>query len=775
MADPIPNVVVSMPSQLFTKPDTFSAVSNGKIFIGLIDTDPTVVGNQIQVYIQNEDDSLTAVPQPLRTNAAGFPVYNGQIVKFVTVKGHSMTVQSSLGVQLFYYPNVLKYDPDQFKQELAGPGINQGDALIAVVQPYTGAAVRTQHQKNSENISVTDFVGADPTGSTLCDDAFHNAENASDVIYVPPGTYRISTPMTLSQTKRYYGLGVLKFDNAEWWRRGGSSGDIAVPERYTLFYNFVNQSDVSVTFDGVIQAITWIDARTVQAPGSAITVSVKINIVNGFLNMGPTPECIRAYNLLGSAGAGNKLNPSLPNPTTAPLGYDNTAFGSRALLDMTSGVNNTAIGSKALMSNQSGVNNTAVGFLALYRSTGNGNTAVGSVSGEWVTTGSYNSFFGIGSGEKVMTGSYNTGIGFEALAEAPATTYTVAVGYRANGNTGNSSQSNSVYVGAFSGDFAIGSNNTMVGYRAGNCLDAGEGAGTAHDNVGVGMFAMRKNLTGNENVVIGVGAATESTVVSSSVVIGYGAAGTTTAIGSFTVAIGWNAMPAVTGTNNVAIGQQAANTITTGAGNTAIGTSALVTNVTGSNNTAIGNVSGRLTQAGAATTSLSNTTTIGNDARVAASNEVQLGNSTTTTYVYGTVGNRSDVRDKADVVETKLGIDFVLGLRPVSGKWNMREDYQETIDNGDGTFTTTFDQEGYDAETKKRVRDHQWFIAQDVEALCEKLGVDFGGLQHKAKCGGDDVYTLGYDEFIPPITKAVQQCWSRLDELEARIKALESK
>ena len=67
------------------------------------------------------------------------------------------------------------------------------------------------------------------------------------------------------------------------------------------------------------------------------------------------------------------------------------------------------------------------------------------------------------------------------------------------------------------------------------------------------------------------------------------------------------------------------------------------------------------------------------------------------------------------------------------------------------------------------------FIAQDVEALCEKLGVDFGGLQHKAKCGGDDVYTLGYDEFIPPITKAVQECWSRLDEMEQRLLALEEK
>lgn len=119
MADITPNVVVSMPNQLFTMPFKFASVFNGKIYIGKIDTDPTVTGNQIQVYISNEDGSLTPAPQPLRTNAAGFPVYNGQIVKFMTVEGHSMKVTDANGVQLFYFPNVLKYDPDQLKQLLA--------------------------------------------------------------------------------------------------------------------------------------------------------------------------------------------------------------------------------------------------------------------------------------------------------------------------------------------------------------------------------------------------------------------------------------------------------------------------------------------------------------------------------------------------------------------------------------------------------------------------------------------------------------------------------
>lgn len=86
------NVVVSMPSQLFTMARSFKAVANGKIYIGKIDTDPVNPENQIQVYVENEDGSHIPVSQPIIINSAGYPVYNGQIAKFVTVQGHSMAV-----------------------------------------------------------------------------------------------------------------------------------------------------------------------------------------------------------------------------------------------------------------------------------------------------------------------------------------------------------------------------------------------------------------------------------------------------------------------------------------------------------------------------------------------------------------------------------------------------------------------------------------------------------------------------------------------------------
>ncbi|ELT8770269.1 TPA: right-handed parallel beta-helix repeat-containing protein [Escherichia coli] len=145
MTDITANVVVSMPSQLFTMARSFKAVANGKIYIGKIDTDPVNPENQIQVYVENEDGSHIPVSQPIIINAAGYPVYNGQIAKFVTVQGHSMAVYDAYGVQQFYFPNVLKYDPDQLRQELAGPN---GYLLI----PSMDQHIKIQQWRNEGDI-----------------------------------------------------------------------------------------------------------------------------------------------------------------------------------------------------------------------------------------------------------------------------------------------------------------------------------------------------------------------------------------------------------------------------------------------------------------------------------------------------------------------------------------------------------------------------------------------------------------------------------------------
>ncbi|CTW03411.1 phage tailspike protein [Escherichia coli] len=158
MTDITANVIVSMPSQLFTMARSFKAVANGKIYIGKIDTDPVNPENQIQVYVENEDGSHVPVAQPIIINAAGYPVYNGQIAKFVTEQGHSMAVYDAYGAQQFKFPNVLKYDPDQFEARLYDDvGSGNFPSKMGYIHNTLHATLRTLQHKLDDILSVKDF------------------------------------------------------------------------------------------------------------------------------------------------------------------------------------------------------------------------------------------------------------------------------------------------------------------------------------------------------------------------------------------------------------------------------------------------------------------------------------------------------------------------------------------------------------------------------------------------------------------------------------------
>lgn len=105
------DILVTSPFQPFTLPTQFKAVFNGYIYCGTVDAvDPSV--SQVQVYLVNESGDKVPVAQPLRTNAGGFLVYNGQPAKFVTDSNHSLLVKDSLQAQIWYEPDMAKIDPN---------------------------------------------------------------------------------------------------------------------------------------------------------------------------------------------------------------------------------------------------------------------------------------------------------------------------------------------------------------------------------------------------------------------------------------------------------------------------------------------------------------------------------------------------------------------------------------------------------------------------------------------------------------------------------------
>lgn len=187
MASIIPNVVVSMPSQLFTMARAFKSCANGSIYVGIIDADPTLVENQIAVYVENEDGTYTQTAQPIKLNAGGYPVYNGKVAKYVTIQGHAMTILDSTGTQQFYYPNVLKYDPDQLAVNLGG---ESGRTLIGRCESI--AHLRTiEPTVDLSKIDVASYTsGTGYGGGEFVYDADSTAPDDGGYIIVTAGNKR---------------------------------------------------------------------------------------------------------------------------------------------------------------------------------------------------------------------------------------------------------------------------------------------------------------------------------------------------------------------------------------------------------------------------------------------------------------------------------------------------------------------------------------------------------------------------------------------------------
>jgi hypothetical protein len=285
-----------------------------------------------------------------------------------------------------------------------------------------------------------------------------------------------------------------------------------------------------------------------------------------------------------------------------------------------------------------------------------------------------------------------------------------------------------------------------------NGIKVGTGGGSYLGNTVIGNNSLIANTSGIENTSIGYSSQNKTTIGDNNISLG-----------------GYSLFSNTIGNSNTAIGLQTLYDNVSGSANTAIGYNALGSTLT-DDNTALGH------SAGDNNINYSRITCIGYNSQVTGSSQNQIGSADTTTYVYGTVQNRSDLRDKADVQDTVLGLDFISKLRPVDYKWDMREDYKSELpiqgELSEEDFKVVMDlwiEENKlvnlkNDGTKKRNRYHHGFIAQEVR----DLGIDFGGFQDHSINGGEDVLSIGYDEFIAPMIKAIQ-------ELKAEIELLKSK
>lgn len=329
------------------------------------------------------------------------------------------------------------------------------------------------------------------------------------------------------------------------------------------------------------------------------------------------------------------------------------------------------------------------------------------------------------------------------------------------------------------GSTAVGAtnmNNIESGIEKANGIQSLNSLTTGSNNIALGDYSLQTCTFGGYNVAIGTESLKSLTTSSDNIAIGYQSIYTATTA-SINIAIGNNSLYlATTASNNISIGQNSSLNLTYGTNNVAIGLSAYSSATTSNQNVYVGHESGSGTWDSDNTaigyrsafnmSAKTNCSYLGANTTVTGNNQVQLGDSATTTYVYGTVQNRSDLRDKTDVRETTLGLNFINELRPVDYKWDMRVDYMVLVEDQDGNVVR---QEMSKDGSKKRNRFHHGLIAQEVQQICEQNGYDFGGWQDHKIAGGDDIYSIGYDELIAPLIKAVQELSQKIDQLEARL------
>lgn len=336
----------------------------------------------------------------------------------------------------------------------------------------------------------------------------------------------------------------------------------------------------------------------------------------------------------------------------------------------------------------------------------------------------------------------NVGVGRNALLHATRASQCVALGTNALAHGLEVRSSTAVGDGALR-DGLNASFNTAVGSNA--LLQTASG----QFNVAVGNNAMRLNTHTSQNVAMGYGAlenltgnltAPNATASRRNVAIGYGAAAVSISASS-SVAVGASSAFG-DHSNAVAVGAAAnavVNAAALGSGANAAGASSIAVGV----NASAPNTSSTAVGAGAIANA-NNSTAIGNGATTAGgANTIVLGNGSIAFLRCNvqSITALSDARDKTDVRDTTLGLQFIEQLRPVDYRYRPREtgEIDPTLRHG--------------------------FIAQEVEST----GSEFGGLD----LSNPDRLGLAQGELIAPLVKAVQELSTRLAAAERRIAELE--
>ncbi len=541
---------------------------------------------------------------------------------------------------------------------------------------------------------------------------------------------------------------------------------------------------------------------------------------------------------------------------TASSSTGSIAIGFDSLRNVSSGVGNVAVGYEAGNAIADDNNNTLIGYQSGKVTTGADNTYVGFSAGKGAA-GAESNNVGVGSNAllAITTGARNVAVGTNALNDlltnsVDSSNGNTAIGYNAAAKI--QTGASNVAIGTAALDNADGaiSNCTIVGTRAGAAIDNTSANGTVAvgksaltaltsgaGNVAIGYQALQEHTEGSRNLAIGYqamyntwdGSADDTRESIDNIGIGYQALGGAWTdsdsddadYNNYNVGIGNYVMDAAMAgaSNNTAVGNSAATSVTTGDDNVCIGSGSGGSITTGNQNTIIGS------EANTGAGNNNNLTAIGYDCEAPdISNAVVLGNGDVTAVYMAddaTSGTGADVYCK-DVyaTHTASGDPKISFMQTTTSRayiqWadnsgdeflqfvcSENPSYMRFIPGGgsvaltiatDGTFTGSSSNDISDKELKENIqnvengldtikklqgRSFTWkedakmqsgkkygLIAQELEKVLPDLVYNENGIRQKED--GTYYKSITMNGVIPFLIEAVK-------ELSAKVEALEKK
>ena len=357
------------------------------------------------------------------------------------------------------------------------------------------------------------------------------------------------------------------------------------------------------------------------------------------------------------------------------------------------------------------------------------------------------------------TGLQNIGIGYQALYCCTTGQYNVAVGNNCliNNTTGSDNY-------AFGNNCLTNNTTGNINYAFGNnCLTNNR---TGSSNFAFGRYCLTNNTTGTYNIAFGRNSLADNITGNNNVTIGFN-----NFVNAFNpsgnVAIGNRSLSTysipvigITGSisNNSAVGNGSLERLgsvnpTSVSNNSAIGYNAGSNILAGNNNTFLGSNTVGL----AGLTGSNNSTALGADASITQSNQIVLGNASISSLncQVTTITGLSDSRDKKNIKDIPIGLNFVNQLHPVQFEWNIRPDIR-TDENGN--VIEVHSERNGDIEAG--------FIAQELDELQISTSNEWLGLVNKDNL---DKINATPGKLLPVLVKAIQELSAEIDILKNRV------